>query len=64
MIQARHAAACLGLIFAGLTVAADTSAPGGRSVTQGRAKTVIENIYQCPVKVGNHRISAVGTVRF
>lgn len=33
-----------------------------KSVTQGRAKTVIENIYRCPVKVGNHRISAVGTI--
>ncbi len=33
-----------------------------RHVTQGRAKTVIDNLYQCPVKVGNHRISAVGQI--
>jgi hypothetical protein len=35
---------------------------GGRSVTQGRATTVIADLYKCPVKVGNHRISAVGTI--
>jgi len=33
-----------------------------RSVTQGRAKIVIENLYRCPEKVNNHRISAVGTI--
>jgi hypothetical protein len=33
-----------------------------RSVTQGLAKKVIDNLYQCPVKVANHRISAVGTI--
>jgi len=33
-----------------------------RMVTQGRAKTIVENLYQCPVKVGNHRISAVGQI--
>lgn len=33
-----------------------------RSVTQGLAKTVVENIYRCPVNVANHRVSAVGTI--
>ncbi|MBI3376514.1 MAG: hypothetical protein HY017_32770 [Betaproteobacteria bacterium] len=33
-----------------------------RMVTQGRAKTIVENIYRCPVKVGNHRVSAVGQI--
>jgi len=33
-----------------------------RHVTQGRAKTVIENLCRCPEKVSNHRISAVGTI--
>ena len=31
-----------------------------RSVTQGLATKVIDNLYQCPVKVANHRISAMG----
>ena len=33
-----------------------------RHVTQGRAKTVIDNLFRCTVKVSNHRISAVGTI--
>jgi len=33
-----------------------------RMVTQGRARTIVENLYQCPVKVGNHRTSAVGQI--
>jgi len=33
-----------------------------RMVTQGRARTIVENLYRCPVKVGNHRISAVGQI--
>lgn len=39
-----------------------TTAPAGRHVTQGRAKTVVENLYECPIKVQNHRKSAVGTI--
>ena len=35
---------------------------GGRSVTQGRAKTIIDNLYRCTEKVNNHRISAVGAI--
>jgi hypothetical protein len=35
---------------------------GGRSVTQGLAKKIIDNLYKCPVEVANHRISAVGTI--
>lgn len=48
-----------GAMLAGCA-AAQTSAQ--RFVTQGRAKTVVENLYQCPVKVGNHRVSAVGEI--
>ena len=33
-----------------------------RHVTQGRAKTIVENLYRCPVAVGNRRISAVGQI--
>src|SRR5918995_4767740 len=33
-----------------------------RIVTQGLAKTVIDNLFKCEVKVTNHRISAVGTI--
>jgi len=33
-----------------------------RHVTQGRASTVIENLFRCTEKVSNHRISAVGTI--
>ncbi len=33
-----------------------------RSVTQGRAQTVIPNLFRCTEKVVNHRISAVGTI--
>jgi hypothetical protein len=33
-----------------------------RSVTQGRAKTVIPNLFRCTEKVSNHRISAVGAI--
>ncbi len=41
--------------------AADPTPPK-RMVTQGRATIIAENLYQCPVKVGNHRISAVGQI--
>jgi hypothetical protein len=33
-----------------------------KHITQGRAKTLIENLYKCPVKVGNHRIAGVGQI--
>ena len=33
-----------------------------RMVTQGPARTIVDNLYRCPVKVGNHRISAVGQI--
>ncbi len=33
-----------------------------RFVTQGRAKTVVDDLYKCPVKVSNHRVSAVGQI--
>jgi len=36
--------------------------PAKRMVTQGLAKTVIDNLFKCEVKVSNHRISAVGTI--
>jgi hypothetical protein len=41
---------------------ASAAPPVVRHVTQGRAKTVIENLYRCPEKVSNHRSSAVGTI--
>ncbi len=60
----RTASAFIGVMSLTLMMAADVGAQGagGRSVTQGRAQTVIENLYRCPVKVGNHRISGVGTI--
>lgn len=33
-----------------------------RHVTQGRAQTIVENLYVCPAQVGNYRISAVGRI--
>jgi len=33
-----------------------------RQVTQGRARTVTENLFRCTEKVSNHRVSAVGTI--
>jgi hypothetical protein len=33
-----------------------------RIVTQGRATTDVATLYQCPVKVANHRASAVGRI--
>lgn len=41
------------------TQSAPAAAPVMRHVTQGRAKTVIENLHRC---ASNHRISAVGTI--
>ncbi len=37
-------------------------APPRRMVTQGLATTIIENLYRCPQKVKDHRISAVGQI--
>jgi hypothetical protein len=36
--------------------------PYKRIITQGLAKTTIANLYTCPEKVTNHRISGVGTI--
>lgn len=33
-----------------------------RHVTQGRARTVVDNLFRCTEKVSNHRVSAVGTI--
>ena len=42
---------------------AQTSAAGGRSVSQGRAKTIIENLYKCPNEAApNRRVVAVGSI--
>jgi hypothetical protein len=41
--------------------AADPTPPK-RMITQGPAKVVIDNLYRCPVKVKNHRVSAVGQI--
>ena len=40
----------------------DAQVPVQRFVTQGRARTIIDDLYKCPVKVGNHRVSAVGEI--
>lgn len=47
-----------------LAAAPFAAAQGGlqRHVTQGRAKIIVENLYKCPVQVGNHRVSAVGQI--
>jgi hypothetical protein len=36
--------------------------PAKRWVTRGRARTVVHNLYRCPVPVSNHRVSAVGQI--
>ena len=41
--------------------AADATPPK-RMVTQGSAKKIVDNLYHCPVKVKNHRISPVGQI--
>jgi hypothetical protein len=41
---------------------ANAQATVQRFVTQGRANTVVDDLYKCPVKVGNHRVSAVGQI--
>lgn len=38
------------------------SAPAVRHVTQGRAKMIAENLYQCPVDMPNLRKTGVGTI--
>jgi hypothetical protein len=45
----------------GANRAADIASPK-RLVTQGPAKTVVENLYRCPIVVDNHRNSAVGQI--
>ena len=64
----------LAFALAGCAVFADSQAPKPqvsqaaaapapkRFVTQGRAKTVVENLYRCPIVVDNHRSSAVGQI--
>jgi hypothetical protein len=42
--------------------AAVTQQPVKRIVTQGLAKTVIDNLFKCEVQVSNHRIGGVGTI--
>lgn len=54
----------LAMISCVLMIAADANvqATVQRFVTQGRAKTIVDDLYKCPVKVGNHRVSAVGQI--
>ncbi len=56
--------AILAAVAFAVVVAVDATAqsPVARSVTQGRAKTVIADLFRCTVKVSNHRVSAVGTI--
>lgn len=56
---ARFAVAVMAVLITGQALALETVK---RHVTQGRATTIIENLYRCPVKVPNHRISAVGRI--
>lgn len=52
----------LGSALVLVTMAADAQPVAAKHITQGRARTVLDNLYQCPVKVGNHRIAAVGEI--
>jgi len=60
-VRGRHIAAALAVLLLS-DGAASAQAPSERSVSQGRAKTVTENLYRCPVQVPNTRRSAVGTI--
>ena len=54
-----------GMLLAAVLAAATgayAQGAGGRSVTQGLATKIIDNLYVCPEKVPNHRISAVGKI--
>jgi hypothetical protein len=55
-------AAALAVALAGPALAQTASDTPKRIVTKGLAKTVIDNLFKCQVPVGNHRISAVGTI--
>ncbi|MGH6814975.1 MAG: hypothetical protein ACREC6_04665 [Hyphomicrobiaceae bacterium] len=59
------AASGAGIVLAG-GANAQTTGPAGQAqtrwVTQGLAKTVIDNLFKCEVKVSNHRISGVGSI--
>ena len=55
----------VGVVLAVLSILSTTvyaQGAGGRSVTQGLATKIIDNLYVCPEKVPNHRISAVGKI--
>ncbi len=58
LIVVASCAACMTLFASN----AAAQGAGGRSVTQGPATKTIDNIYVCPAKVENYRISAVGTI--
>ena len=50
------------VVAALLAIPAQAAEETRRHVTQGRAKTVIDNLLRCTGKIANHRISAVGTI--
>ena len=55
----------VGVVLAAVSILSATvyaQGAGGRSVTQGLATKIIDNLYVCPEKVPNHRISAVGKI--
>jgi hypothetical protein len=58
----RYLALSTVLIAALIASDANAQAQVQRFVTQGRAETEVGNLYKCPVKVGNHRVSAVGRI--
>jgi hypothetical protein len=51
----------LGLVLL-LPVIVQAQGAGGRSVTQGIATRIVDNLFVCGEKVSNHRISAVGRI--
>src|SRR5690349_9668849 len=51
---------CVVMIAGHVDVSAQTIE---RFVTQGPATTVVDNLYKCPVKVENHRVSAIGKIK-
>lgn len=56
---------CAGIVAraqSGASGGTKEAAPGVRHITQGRARMVAENLYQCPVELANLRKTGVGTI--
>ncbi len=50
------------LLLGALQLPAAQAQVPGKHITRGQAEVVVENLYKCPVKVENHRVSAVGRI--